>query len=361
MASQKDAQASQSTLPISPSVIVGIVILCAFCAMVLIASVFGYCRNNRSSTTTDLEFEESLNGINRNRPLTASQAARMKEVRWINNMYAWERARHARKEVGGETRSAAVLVGRVGEERHWDEWSSIGTGDKDSSSGGKTFKNSVDDYTRAPLLYGGDDPYARSSHHRSSHHLMPSSARCSYMSGSQYSGLPQYPSMLLPQPIQRDMIQSPFRRRYPPREIAEPIEQPAMQNQATNPKVTINNGVEDLARCSGTTYDTNTEGFAMHNKATERPGPMLGSTPEDDQVRINDSFSALPLSPHTPNPPVVRDENDQAVVVQQELRPAQSTRAGPGQSESRPFQEGVRAMIEEWEETNGRFGRHSGA
>ncbi|KAL6247022.1 hypothetical protein RBB50_006329 [Rhinocladiella similis] len=348
MASPRDGQGSQSTLPISPSVIVGIVILCAFCITVLIASVFGYCRNNRS-TTTDLETEESLDVFNPNRPLTAGQAARMKEVRWVNNMYAWERARQARKEVGG-VRSTALFVGRVGEERHWDEWSSIG------SSGGKTFKNSADDYTSVPLFYGNDDSYALSSQHRSSR-LMPSSARGSYMSGSQYSGLPQYPSMLLPQPIQRDMIQNPFRRRYPPREI-EPLDQQAMQNEGTNPRITINNGVEDLTRCSSITYDNNLEGFAMNNIADERLSPTLVTTTEENDVDMHGTFSALPLRPHTSTTPNIHNENDQ-VVYQQELRPVQPTEAREDDVERRPSQEGVKAMIEEWEKTNGRYGRHS--
>ncbi len=58
----------------------------------------------------------------------------MKEVRWVNNMYAWERARNAKKEVG-EVRPTTLLLGRPGQERNWDEWSSIGTGESSSGSG----------------------------------------------------------------------------------------------------------------------------------------------------------------------------------------------------------------------------------
>ncbi|KAK6366465.1 hypothetical protein LTS17_010550 [Exophiala oligosperma] len=354
MASRRDDPAGPSTLPVSPSVIVGIVILCAFCVMVLVASVFAYCRNNRS-TTTDAEADDGYDIFNPNRPVSASQAARMREVRWINNMYAWERAREARKEVG-EVRNTALFVGRVGEERHWDEWSSIGTGDGDSASKGKTFKDSAQDYTRVPLFYGSDDPYAVSSLHRSSH-LMPSSARGSYRS-SQYSGLPQYPSMLLPQPIPRDTIQGPFKRRQPPTEMTEPIEAQTMQNDGNNPKITINNGVEDLTRCSSITYHPNIEGFATNSNDEERLSPTLTTTTNDNDVDISDTFSALPLRPHTPNSLVVHNENNQ-VVFEQELRPADPSQAQEDQPEHRPSQEGVKAMIEEWEKTNGRFARHN--
>jgi hypothetical protein len=133
MSSQQDNQTTTPSLPISPALIVGIVILVSFAVTIAIASIFGYCRTSRSASN-DAEAIEGGDVFNPNRPRPAGQIARMKEVRWVNNMYAWERARNAKKEVG-EVRPTTLLLGRPGQERNWDEWSSIDTGESSSGSG----------------------------------------------------------------------------------------------------------------------------------------------------------------------------------------------------------------------------------
>ena len=121
-AQQMDPRSNQPSLVISPAVIVGIVILAVFSVTLVGAGVFRYCRKNRS-TTPDFAVDNSSGQVfNLNRQRSAGQIARMREVRRINNMYAWERGRHARIEIG-EIRPTTMLLGRQGEARNWDEWS----------------------------------------------------------------------------------------------------------------------------------------------------------------------------------------------------------------------------------------------
>lgn len=72
------------------------------------------------STGGDAE-EGGTDTFNPNRPRSAGQNARMLEVRRINNMYAWERGRHARMEIG-EMRPTTMILGRSGQSRNWDEY-----------------------------------------------------------------------------------------------------------------------------------------------------------------------------------------------------------------------------------------------
>lgn len=116
-------------IAISPSWIVGIVILSAFVIIILAASTFRfYRRGNRGSSNPD-NYETPLNDLgdidlfNPNQVRSAGQDARMKEVRWINKMYAWERGRQARLEIG-ELRPTTMFAGsRKGKMKNWDEWS----------------------------------------------------------------------------------------------------------------------------------------------------------------------------------------------------------------------------------------------
>ena len=116
-----------STLPISPSVIVGIVIVLAFAVVIVGASLFRFCKRNGRSTPFDDNSNAQQNEgniFNPNAQRSAAQIARMKEVRWINNMYAWERGREAMLE-SGELRPTTMIAGRKGEARNWDEWSTM--------------------------------------------------------------------------------------------------------------------------------------------------------------------------------------------------------------------------------------------
>lgn len=121
MASQVADQATQPTLTISPGLIVGIVILAAFAVTLISASIFRYCRKKGSSS---IEYEINAGGnqdYNPNRPRSAAQLARMKEVRWIDNMYAWERGREARMEAR-EIRPTTVVNGMSDQNKSWEEY-----------------------------------------------------------------------------------------------------------------------------------------------------------------------------------------------------------------------------------------------
>jgi len=127
MTSDSDATPGPS---VSPPLIVGIVIVCAFVAITIAASIFRFCRQKRSrGDGGGANFDENSSEVdlfNPNTVRSTSQVARMKEVRWINNMYAWERGRHAKLEVGELRPTTMMFKGantRRGEARGWDEWS----------------------------------------------------------------------------------------------------------------------------------------------------------------------------------------------------------------------------------------------
>ncbi|EXJ86807.1 hypothetical protein A1O3_03761 [Capronia epimyces CBS 606.96] len=224
------ASTSQPTLAISPALLVGIVILAAFAVIIIIASVCRYCRSNKDGDGTrsaSLEYEADQSGanvFNPNRPRSAAQNARMKEVRWINNMYAWERGRQARIEIG-ELKAPSMLTGRTGKTRTWDEWSSSG-GDNTSPSGSASGEQSdvqpVEDHSGLEYFYNLDNPYVESSspsRQRLDHLAPPTSARNSYQTTSSDYSSRRQSSVLLPHPIQhpRDMAPgspSPLRHEY---------------------------------------------------------------------------------------------------------------------------------------------------
>jgi hypothetical protein len=83
---------------ISPTLIVGIVIAAAFAVMLIVASIFRFCHWNRSPVPNP-DDDDEVDIFNPNRQRSEEQLIRMKEVRWINNMYAWERGRLAKMEV----------------------------------------------------------------------------------------------------------------------------------------------------------------------------------------------------------------------------------------------------------------------
>src|ERR1700761_8870562 len=135
MAPQQTSDGSDnSSLAISPSLIVGIVIVAAFFCCIAFASVYRFCsRQGNNNGLTSAAFAahdagDALGGVdvdagvwNPNRQRSAAQMARMKEVKWINNMYAWDRGRQARIEVG-EIRPTTMIMGRRGESKSWDEY-----------------------------------------------------------------------------------------------------------------------------------------------------------------------------------------------------------------------------------------------
>jgi hypothetical protein len=135
MAPQQTNNSSDNTsLAISPALIVGIVIAAAFFCTLVFATLYRFCgrrtdsKNGLTSAAFAARDADTIVGINPdgefwnpNRQRSAAQIARMKEVRWINNMYAWERGRHARLEVG-EIRPTTMIIGRRGENRSWDEY-----------------------------------------------------------------------------------------------------------------------------------------------------------------------------------------------------------------------------------------------
>ncbi|KEF52278.1 uncharacterized protein A1O9_11518 [Exophiala aquamarina CBS 119918] len=152
---------SSSGPSISPALIVGIVILCAFVAITIAASIFRFCRQKNSRDGGNAPFDEDLSEVdlfNPNIVRPASQVARMREVRWINNMYAWERGRQAKREVGELRPTTMFAANRKGEARNWDEWSVW--------ENRESMANPTGEHSGATYFYNVDDPYAPSSQQR---------------------------------------------------------------------------------------------------------------------------------------------------------------------------------------------------
>ncbi|KAL2434351.1 hypothetical protein ABEF95_002714 [Exophiala dermatitidis] len=254
---QNNNQSGQVSLAVSPSVIVGIVIVAAFAVIIVIASVFRFCAGNgggcgKRNRSTGIGYEASQAGatldadvFNPNRPRSEAQNARMREVRWINNLYAWHRGRQARLEIG-ETNPPAMPsgAGRLWQNRSW-EWGSIGENSSGSASQGsasasassrKVEIHQAEDHGNAAHSYDTEDPYPETSRQRwSDGHLAPPiSVRHSYQTGSSdYSAYSRrQSSVLLPQTImhQRDNMatvspgsQSPLRHEYQVSPSLDPI------------------------------------------------------------------------------------------------------------------------------------------
>ncbi|KAK5193260.1 hypothetical protein LTR92_006629 [Exophiala xenobiotica] len=351
MSSQQDNQTTTPSLPISPALIVGIVILVSFAVTIAIASIFGYCRTSRSASN-DAEAIEGGDVFNPNRPRPAGQIARMKEVRWVNNMYAWERARNAKKEVG-EVRPTTLLLGRPGQERNWDEWSSIDTGESSSGSGRQDAAKKAEDCTGAAHFYNTDDPYAPSSQQRLSR-LAPPSARGSYQSNR--TGLPHFPSLLLPQPVQRDLVRSPLRHEYQPRDIELKKKEHRIESEMYNSKIAINAGIEDISR--NTYYDPNFEHVALDSGAgTSQCRVPASSSKDQHEIPMPDEpYPQLPVRPLTPGSVIVYSENERTA-YERDPDYVEMSKNQEVEHSSNNSQESVKGMIQEWEKVNGSFGR----
>lgn len=118
MASQTRSSPSQPTATISPSLIALICILGAVCLVVVATSAYRLCRLHRSPNPGPRE--DSGDIFNPNQPRTQTQVDRMKEVRWINNLYAWERELVARVECGDPLAPKPKI-----DERYWNDNGSI--------------------------------------------------------------------------------------------------------------------------------------------------------------------------------------------------------------------------------------------
>jgi hypothetical protein len=123
--------ADNSSLSISPAVIIAIVILVAFFSTIIFASVYRFCHRHKDipnlSSANFRQFDTGNGDFNPdefwnpNRLKCTEQQARLKQVREINQMHAWQRGREARIEIG-ELRRPTMMVGRSGENRSWDEY-----------------------------------------------------------------------------------------------------------------------------------------------------------------------------------------------------------------------------------------------
>ncbi|KAI1629205.1 hypothetical protein EDD37DRAFT_40671 [Exophiala viscosa] len=300
MASQQQNQ--DSSLAISPALIVGIVIAVSFATTIIVASVYGYCRKRRETSADDEIGENEAPIFNPNRVRTAGQTARLKEVRWINNMYAWEEGRHAKLETG-ELRRATMLLGKQpGQSRGWDEWSSI----EEQTSTRHILGRSAGGCAGAHLIYNIDDPYASSSRHRLSH-----------------QALPRYSSVLLPQPIQRNSIRnSRLRHKYQEQGDLEP------RKQITN------TNFESIALGPSQGRDRNTQSL----------------TPDIQVFTPNEPYPQPPVLPPSPGSIVYSDHEGTNEHGLADTTTLQAT-------DSKLSQDEVKSMIQEWEKVNGRFAR----
>ncbi|KAK4943548.1 hypothetical protein LTR10_016842 [Elasticomyces elasticus] len=302
MTSQQQDPDSQGSLAISPGLIVGIVIAASFATTIIVASVYGYCRK-RQETSADAGIGENEAEIfNPNRVRTAGQTARLREVRWINNMYAWERGRYAKLEIG-ELRRATMLLGKQpGQNRSWDEWSSI----EEQTSTRHILGRGTGDCTGAHLFYNIDDPYASSSRQRLSR-----------------QALPRYSSVLLPQPVQRSQIRnSRLRQEYQEQGDVEPRKQTA--NARFEPTA--------LGPSQG------------------RNGHIRSLTPEIQVFQPNEPYPQPPVLPPSPGSIIYSDHEG---TTEQELTDTTTLQA----TDSNMSQVGVKSMIQEWEKMDGQFAR----
>ncbi|KAH0839151.1 hypothetical protein AYO21_04744 [Fonsecaea monophora] len=224
MATQQNDNSGQTSLAISPSLIVGIVILASFACTIIFASIFRYCRRGQSALIDPESMDETggTDYYNPNKQRSAAQVARLREVRWVNNMYAWERGRQARLAIG-EIRPTTMLMGRKGENKNWDEYTIAGDNSWQNDMGTGNAKGGC---SHAPYFYNVEDPYARCNSQQRLSHLAPPTDqfRNSYQSTCSGNGyLPRYPSALLPPPVngRRDALlpgtvaqKSPLRNEY---------------------------------------------------------------------------------------------------------------------------------------------------
>ncbi|EXJ57520.1 hypothetical protein A1O7_07868 [Cladophialophora yegresii CBS 114405] len=300
MAPQQSNDAPDNTaLAISPALIVGIVIIAAFFCTLIFASLYRFCGRRSSNGLTSEAFAardtDTVVGINAggafwnpNRQRSAAQMARMKEVRWINNMYAWERGRHARLETG-EIRPTTMVMGRKGENRSWDEYTVA-----EDSSGREGSGHASGDHA-GPYFYNAENPYGRLASQQRLSHLAPSTngVRASYLSTGNASGLlPRHPSALLPPPINEQpgtvLRRSPLRHEYQAEAAAqdasgyqEAASAPGLcmvgqeaqelptQPRTPNPIITVNDRKQNFPRlyCPDYAEDTNFETISLRDES----------------------------------------------------------------------------------------------
>lgn len=101
---------SQPGVSLSSNLIVTICIIGSVFVCVIIAGVAKMCLSSR--TTDDEEQEDKF------RPHSKSQIERMREVRWVNHMHAWEETRRVKAEfrdaIGSKTRRTTLKGSRQG-------------------------------------------------------------------------------------------------------------------------------------------------------------------------------------------------------------------------------------------------------
>ncbi len=211
----------------------------------------------------------------------------------------------------------------------------------------------ADDCTGAAHFYNTDDPYAPSSQHRLSR-LAPPSARGSYQSNR--TGLPQYPSLLLPQLVQRDLIRSPLRHEYQPSDVELEKKRRRIESEMHNSKITINAGIEDISRDAY--YDPNFERIALHSGDQSRQSRMAASNLRDHHEAFmpDEPYPHLPVRPLTPGSVIIYSENE-GTAHERDLDYMEMSKDQEVAHSSKMSQESVKGMIQEWEKVNGSFGR----
>ncbi len=333
MATQQDPNTSSdnNSLSISPGLVVGIVIIAAFFCVIVFASLYRFCsRRNDSNGLSSMAFAaHDADGLainpdadfwNPNRQRSAAQVARMKEVRWINNMYAWERGRQARLEAG-EIKRTTMIAGRRGENKSWDEY----TVDEDSSGRdvscnsranssvlivSKSAGNTSGEHAGGQFFYNADNLNGRFPSHQRLSHLAPSTngGRASYLSsGNGNALLPRQPSALLPPSIQEHprtaIRRSPPRNQYQaqtrvqemrsyPEGAAVPglrmvdSEPVSTQPRILNPKITVNDQTEDVSGLRSPEYaeDTNFETVSLHDDSSSGGRSTRGAVGGDTSL-----------------------------------------------------------------------------
>ncbi|KIX03429.1 uncharacterized protein Z518_06981 [Rhinocladiella mackenziei CBS 650.93] len=310
MVVQQTDQNSRPTPAISPTIIVGIVIVAAFAAIVIAASMFRYCCKNASSA---IETESDASGsdiFNPYRPRSAEQNARMKEVRWINNMYAWGRSRQARIE-NGEIRPPIMILGRAGQCGNWDEWSVA-----DKSPNRASWVRVGDEHSCGTYLYNVGDPYIAASQQRPNSHLAsPTSVRSPLQTTSTGDYHLCHQSVLLPQPNQPEGMQrSPLRYEYRANEVGLAPGPNPVQTYARNHKITHSDDTEDIVDSrSPTTYDANLEPIPL-DYGHEHGEDLQNSLFSRPAVSVMDGpyLQARALLPHsyTPDSASVYEETE---------------------------------------------------
>ncbi|KAJ9610751.1 hypothetical protein H2200_005528 [Cladophialophora chaetospira] len=351
-AQQQSDGPDNTSLAISPAIVVGIVIVAAFFCVILFASLYRFFSRQRDNNGLSSEAFAARDGEgiginpdaafwNPNRQRSAAQVTRMNEVRWINNMYAWERGRQARLEAG-ELRPTTMIAGRRGENKSWDEYT-VGEDSSGRESSGITSK----EYATGQYYYNSDNPYGRFSSQQRLSHLAPSTlaGRASYLSTGNGNGLlPRHQSALLPPPIHEHpgtaVRRSPPRKVFQkeqenrayrdavdvPREVESEPQGISTQPQTPHPRITINDDTRDVVDLRSPEYaeDTNFETVSLHD---ESPGLQSSKVSVDPDLsptnfsRLREGHNVTPT--HRPSV-IVTDDSLPQLQLQFALPPSRS-------------------------------------